>query len=46
MCVTFNPLFASLVKGGGLPQASQRDFIEIYGIKKNVRDLLILFCLP
>ena len=27
-------LFASLEKGGGLPQASQRDFIGIYGIKK------------
>ena len=30
MCVTFNPLFASLEKGGGLPQASRRDSAEVY----------------
>ena len=28
LCVTFNPLFAALVKGGGLPQASRRDFLK------------------
>ena len=28
MCVTFNPLFASLEKGGGLPKASRRDFLK------------------
>ena len=28
----FNPLFASLEKGGGLPQASRRDSAELYGI--------------
>ena len=31
-CVAFNPLFASLEKGGGLPQATRRDSAELYGI--------------